>query len=136
MVMRWITASLTVACLGVTAVVGSCTRPDCVTQRQVATARGEVTECVTAEDARATGDLQKRLGDELADAAGTIHVSASGGVVTLTGEVRDEWHRNRAEKLAYATDAVERVENKLIVIQPPQNPRALPPGDATDVGTD
>jgi osmotically-inducible protein OsmY len=81
--------------------------------------------CERAADDRVLADVQQRLADELGAAASAIHVDVHRGVVTLTGVVTDEWQKYRAEKAVYTVAEVERVENLILVIGSPANPRAM-----------
>ena len=62
-------------------------------------------------DARVSARLRwdKTLAEE------KIHVTASGGVVALTGTVRDLAHRRRAVELAESTLGTEKVDDSLNV---------------------
>jgi hypothetical protein len=80
--------------------------------------------CVVTEDVRLAAAVCQRLADVLRQAT-DIHVTAARGTVTLSGHVTDESLKDRASKLAYAVDGVERVDNEIVVVRPPQNPRAL-----------
>lgn len=69
--------------------------------------------------------VSQALVDDLGPDAAAIEVHAHAGVVTLAGVVGDAAIRDRAEKTAYGVAAVERVDNRLRVLEPPINPRGM-----------
>jgi len=106
-----------------TAVAG-CSGP-CATEEQSTTAKGVVTRCVTAADTALANAVYGQLSTEPSLEGADIHVSAAGGIVTLKGSVPDEHARGRAQKLCYAVDGVDRVENNLLIVQSPVSRRAM-----------
>ena len=81
-------------------------------------------ECSPAEEASTAATVRGRLAATLPEAT-AIDVRVRAGVVTLLGTVPDEYVRDRAEKESYAIAGVQRVENRLRIIAPPLNSRAM-----------
>lgn len=93
--------------------------------------RGVGPKNYTRSDQRITEDLCEGLTRCHHVDPSEISVNVSGGVVTLTGTVRDRWMKHRIEDLAAGCDGVRNVENN---IQVPGSSRASPatsPGDTT-----
>jgi len=67
------------------------------------------------DDAALMAAVKARLVSEQPENAIRVDVDTNQGVVYLTGTVRSDEERRRAEQLASAVDGVRRVENRLMV---------------------
>jgi osmotically-inducible protein OsmY len=68
-----------------------------------------------AADASITSAIQRRFSSDPVLGDGTVYVKSTNAMVRLSGSVPSYEAREKAEKLAMATDGVAGVENKITV---------------------
>ncbi|QOY63966.1 BON domain-containing protein [Lysobacter sp. H21R4] len=98
--------------------------------------RGVGPKNYTRSDQRITEDVCERLTRcEHVDPS-DVSVNVSGGVVSLTGTVRERWMKHRIEDLAAACDGVRSVENRVQVPTADRPSEGVSAGDSTLPETD
>ena len=98
--------------------------------------RGVGPKNYTRSDQRITEDLCESLTRCRHVDPSDVSVNVSGGVVTLTGTVRERWMKHRIEDLAAACDGVRSVENKIQVPSAESASEGVSAGDTTLPDTD
>ncbi|MCX7634517.1 MAG: BON domain-containing protein [Syntrophales bacterium] len=91
-----------------------------VKDKAVGTAKERATEKATAyvDDAAITADVKMKLADTPSLKDANISVKTSGGVVTLTGTVKNKQVKGVATRMAKSVKGVKAVDNQLTIAQP------------------